>query len=328
MRYLSHYKTTLEDMLTLPIADIENMLIDYLLDLRKKDLSSSYINLNFCALKLYYFMNDVRINKEKIGKYLGEQKRKNTDRAYSTAEIRSILDLCDTRMKVVVSVLCSTGMRIGAITPLQLKHLEKKEKEGVYKFTIYEKTKDESICFNSPESAAYVDSYLDYRCRAGERLTPESFFIREMFDVNDIEQVRKHGRGVATDTISNILHSLVMKAGLRKINHNFTGRERKPVPLNHGYRKWWMNQAVTVAKMQPEIREMLLNHRIGIASAYYRPSESELLAEYMGAIENGAFVLSEEKKLKRKVEMLTIEKSKVDQALFDIQDMKARLGLT
>ena len=88
------------------------------------------------------------------------------------------------------------------------------------------------------------------------------------------------------------------------------------------------NQAVTVAKMQPEIREMLLNHRIGIASAYYRPSESELLAEYMGAIENGAFVLSEEKKLKRKVEMLTIEKSKVDQALFDIQDMKARLGLT
>ena len=156
MRYLSHYKTTLEDMLTLPIADIENMLIDYLLDLRKKDLSSSYINLNFCALKLYYFMNDVRINKEKIGKYLGEQKRKNTDRAYSTAEIRSILDLCDTRMKVVVSVLCSTGMRIGAITPLQLKHLEKKEKEGVYKFTIYEKTKDESICFNSPESAAYV----------------------------------------------------------------------------------------------------------------------------------------------------------------------------
>ena len=32
-----------------------------------------------------------------------------------------------------------------------------------------------------------------------------------MFDVNDIEQVRKHGRGVATDTISNILHSLVTK---------------------------------------------------------------------------------------------------------------------
>ena len=163
-------------------------------------------------------------------------------------------------------------MRIGAITPLQLKHLEKKEKEGVYKFTIYEKTNDESICFCSPEAAAYIDSYFDYRSRAGERLNPDSFFIREHFDVNDIEQVRKHGRGIATDTISNILHSLVTRAGLRKINHNFSGRERKSVPLNHGYRKWWMGQAVN-AKMQPEIREMLLNHRIGIASAYYRPSE-------------------------------------------------------
>ena len=82
-----------------------------------------------------------------------------------------------------------------------------------------------------PESAQHIGFVPRLSLRAGERLTPESFFIREMFDVNDIEQVRKHGRGVATDTISNILHSLVMKAGLRKINHNFTGRERKPVPL-------------------------------------------------------------------------------------------------
>lgn len=33
------------------------------------------------------------------------------------------------------------------------------------------------------------------------------------------------------------------------------------------------------------------------------------------------------KRLQRKVEMLTIEKSKVDEALSAIQDMKARLGL-
>jgi hypothetical protein len=38
--------------------------------------------------------------------------------------------------------------------------------------------------------------------------------------------------------------------------------------------------------------------------------------------------INEESRLKKKVEMLTIEKSKVDQALYDIQDMKTRLGLT
>ncbi len=119
----------------------------------------------------------------------------------------------------------------------------------------------------------------------------------------------------------------MVKSGIRKINHNFTGRERTPVPLNHGYRKWWMGEAVN-AKMQPERREMLLNHRIGLASAYYRPTESEMLAEYMRAIDNDYFIISEEKKLKRRVEVLTIEKSKVDLALSQIEDMKKRIGLT
>ena len=201
LRYISHYKTTLEDMLTLPIVDIENMLVDYLLDLRKQDLSSSYINLNFCALKLYYFMNDVRINKEKVGKYLGESKKKNVDRSYTHPEIKRLIDIADLRLKVVISVLASTGMRIGALPSLKLSHLEKKG--DVYKFKIYENTKDESICFCSPECTNYIDSYLEYRTRSGEHLDNQSSLIREQFDINDIEQIRKKeglSQGIVSQT--------------------------------------------------------------------------------------------------------------------------------
>lgn len=125
-------KLSLEEMLTLPILDIENMITDYLTDLKKRDLSSGFVGQNFSALKHFYFMNDVRINKEKIGKFLGEQKKKNTDRAYTHQEIKTLLDVCDLRLKVVVLVLASTGMRIGAIAPLQVKHLEKKDDYGAY----------------------------------------------------------------------------------------------------------------------------------------------------------------------------------------------------
>ena len=38
IRYLSHYKKSVENMLSLPIDKIENMLVDYLLDLKKQDL--------------------------------------------------------------------------------------------------------------------------------------------------------------------------------------------------------------------------------------------------------------------------------------------------
>ena len=227
-----HYNTTPEKMLSLPIDDVEDKLVDYLLYMKKQDLSTSFINLNFCALKHFYFMNNVRINKEKIGKFLGESKKKNVDRSYTHAEIKSVLDIADLRFKVVISVLASTGIRIGSR----------------------------------------------------------------------------------------------IRSGVRQINHlNTNGRQRQPIPLAHGYRKFFTTQLIN-AKVNPEIREMLLGHSIGLAGAYYKPTENDMLEEYMKGVDN--VTINPENKLKRKVEMLTIEKSKVDQALFDIQDMKARLGLT
>lgn len=62
---------------------------------------------------------------EKIAKFLGEFKKKNTDRGYTTPEIKSIFDVCDLRLKVVVLTLATTAIRIGALTPLKLSHLEK-----------------------------------------------------------------------------------------------------------------------------------------------------------------------------------------------------------
>jgi site-specific recombinase XerD len=109
--------------------------------MKKKQLSTSFINLNFCALKHFYFMNDVRINKEKIGKFMGEKKKKNVDRSYLREEIKSLLDIADLRVKVIVSVLASTGVRIGSLPSLILSQLEKKVTEKVYKLIIYQRGK-------------------------------------------------------------------------------------------------------------------------------------------------------------------------------------------
>ena len=87
-------------MLSLPIDEVEDKLVDYLLYMKKQDLSSSFINMNFCALKHFYFMNNVRINKEKIGKFLGESKKKNVDRSYTHAEIKSLVDIADLRLRL------------------------------------------------------------------------------------------------------------------------------------------------------------------------------------------------------------------------------------
>lgn len=60
-------------------------------------------------------------------------------------------------------------------------------------------------------------------------------------------------------------------------------------------------------------------------SSYVHTSGDELLTQYLKAHDN--LTISQEKKLLRKVEMLTIERSKVDLALSQIDEMKKRLKL-
>ena len=65
---------------------------------------------------------------------MGESGRKNTDRGYTHEEIKKILEVADLRMKSVILLMASTGMRIGAVTELKLKHLKEinKDKEKIY----------------------------------------------------------------------------------------------------------------------------------------------------------------------------------------------------
>jgi hypothetical protein len=53
--------------------------------------------------------------------------------------------------------LSSTGIRIGALSLLKLRDLQKIY--SVYKFTIYENTKDEYFICCTPECAAAIDQY-------------------------------------------------------------------------------------------------------------------------------------------------------------------------
>lgn len=57
---------------------------------------------------------DIILNKKKIGKYLGEHKKTIKDRVYNITELKKILDACNLKYKVVVTMMASTGCRIGA----------------------------------------------------------------------------------------------------------------------------------------------------------------------------------------------------------------------
>ena len=190
-----------------------------------------------------------------------EQRKVRKDRVYTLQEISKMLEIADSRLRVVILLLVSSGMRIGAISQLKLKHVED------YQIMAYENTKEEYFTFMTSECKKSIDDYLDMRARYGEKLGDDSPLIREEFNIRGIKKAKaKH---IATKTLQFKLYHLSKRAG----THN------GEVALAHGFRKFFTTELVN-SKVNPEIREMLLGPKIGLASAYYRPTEQEMYDEY------------------------------------------------
>jgi len=271
-------------------------------------LASNSITSRLNPVFHFYGMNDVLLNKKKIRMFKVEFFKKSRDRAYTHEEIRKILNVCDLRMKIIILLMASSGCRVGALPSLRLRNLEKADNRNAYKLTIYEGSNEQYSTFCTPECASFIDDYLEHREKNGEKLTPDSFVIRDQFDITDIEQIRNRSKGISIHTIKGIVDNVLIKAGIKTTDHTSL-HNRKEVMSCHGFRKFWMTQAVS-SKMNPEIREMLLGHKIGLASCYYRPSEDEMFLEYEKAVDN--LTIDPANRLQRKVEMLTIEKSRLD----------------
>jgi integrase len=309
---------------------IEQQLISYLNDQRiNQKLSYAILHLRLAALRRFYEMNDVMLNWKKVSNYLGENTKIFKDRAYTTEEIQRLLTKADERMRVVILLLASTGMRIGAIPGLKLKHLTKVGDYNLYQITVYENTKDEYYCFCSPECATAIDSYITYRKRCYEKVGPESPLIREQFDRDNPDKARKP-RLLPLNTLNVLIRELLIVAGIRSVEHltetqTSSGRLRKEVRASHGFRKFVTTNMIR-AKVNPEAREMLLGHSIGLSDSYYRPDANEILIEYLKAVD--LLTINEENRLRRKVEILQVKADKIEELQQTIDDVKKKLGIS
>jgi hypothetical protein len=84
-------------------------------------------------------------------------------------------------------------MRIGAISTLTIRNIDDT------KITVYENDKEEYFTFVTRECKQAIYSYIDIRSRYGEKITDDSFLIREQFDIRDkiaISKCKGIGRNV------------------------------------------------------------------------------------------------------------------------------------
>jgi hypothetical protein len=67
---------------------------------------------------------------------------------------------------------------------------------------------------------------------------------------------------------------------------------------------------------------MLLGHSIGLSNSYYRPDATEILDEYLKAIDY--LTISNENRLIKKVQQLTIRSDKLDDLNEEVKPLRAR----
>lgn len=300
-------------------AKIQDLLKEYVIDMRDRKLSSSSITGRLAPIFSILDLNDIVVNKKKILKFVGERKRTFKDEAYTSEDIEKMVDVSKSRTKLIILIYASTGMRRSALLDLKLKHIEKIKEYGIYKFILYENAKEEYITFCTPECAAAIDQYIEIRRQAGEHLTKESWLIRNDFDVSNPESVQ-NPKPTNAINISTVIRNVLVKAGLRTLGQPRSTRNEQPII--HAFRKFTTTQFVH-SSLNPEIREMLLGHSIGLTGVYYRPSDNDLLKEYVKAMD--LLTIDPTFRLKNKIIVLEGREKEIESMKENVKQLEQKL---
>jgi integrase len=244
--------------------DAENLLLKWVLNERAR-LRAQSLSSYLAAVRALCAFNEVELNWLRIKSAIPKA-TKGKDRAVLPEEIRKIYETGNSRLKFVISVLASSGIRIGAFDFLTIKDLEVRDGYGI--LTVYRGEPEEYITFVSMECIGDYRKYLEERRIAGETITPDSPLVRQRLDIDGTKSPIK----AAPSTISFCLWNAWKKVGLA------TGK--REFKMAHGFRKYFKTRLEN-AGMKTVLIETLMGHATGLNANYYRPTTNELATEYL-----------------------------------------------
>jgi hypothetical protein len=265
-------------------------------------------------------MNDLSLNWKKISRGLPRVKKSSNDRAPTLEELRKMLEYPDRRIKSIVCCMTSGGFRLGAWDYLRWKHVtpmyDNKGEIAAAKVIIYAEEEDEYYTFVTPEAYSALKDWMDFRISYGEKITGDSWLMRDLWQTTNQNYGARWGlatnpKKLQSIAIKRLLSRVLWEQGIRQALP--PGVKRHEWKGAHGYRKAFKSRAEQV--MRPANVEILMGHDIGISESYWRPTEHELLEDYLKAVPL-LTILSNSIVLEKQIEELT-EKSKEENYIIE-----------
>ena len=306
---------------------IQSRISDFLVHIQTSGLLSGITTRYYAyTLKFFYEMNDITsLNWRKINKVMGERAKVANDRPYTSEEISRMLQKVDQRGRIIILLMCSSGMREGAIHSLKLAHLERIQ--DIYKITVYKNSPEEYITFCSPECTKAIDDYLSYRQHYGEVIKPYNPLIRKQFNKDSPEQAA-NVQATKAGNVRGIIYRALHDSGIREKVNVVKGQKKilHEVMQSHGLRKFFNTQVVT-AGMNILYSEMLMGHKGGglALQSYVKPTISQLYDEYINVIDS--VTIDPNNRLEHENKQLKKRVTEMDELRLEIEKVKSKIGV-
>jgi integrase len=309
-------------------------IVQYLQTLKErveaKEITAGTMKNRYQAVKLFCDMADIPIPWKKISRGIPKVRKFADDRAPTIEEIRKIVEYPDRRIKAIVCVMASSGIRVGAWDYLKFKDIIPIYRNGMVvaaKLIVYAGESDEHFTFLSPEAYQDIEKWKEYRIHAGEPVTSGSWVMRNIWNTK-----KGYTRGLVSapvklqsEGVKRLIDDALWTQGLRK--RLDPGKKRHEFQTDHGFRKWFKTRC-ELSGMKPINIEILMGHSTGISDSYYRATEAELLEDYLKAIDfltisNENKLILENQQVKRHNLQIEMDKDQIYSKLKELEPLLA-----
>jgi len=179
--------------------------------------------------------------------------------------------------------MVSSGIRLGAWDYLKWKHVKPiTNDEGkviAARLDVYAGDVEQYYTFVTSEAYNALKEWMDFRASYGERIDDNSWLMRDLWQTTNMNYGARWGlatspKKLKSSGIKRLLERAVWEQGIRKPLTE--GTRRHEWKIAHGYRKFYKSRAEQI--MKP------INVEITMGHVYYKPTEHEVLDDYIKAI--------------------------------------------
>ena len=259
-----------EDLLTISQDKLQVILEDYLIYLRQTANPNS-IPSRFQGIRHFCIMNRIRLDWDIIRKMFPQRQKMPTLRAYTSDEIRSMLNgTKNSRNSALIHFLASTGARIGVFDHKMTLNHTKKMPNKCTAIKLYSGEIEEYWTFLTPQATKALDLYHKQRQMSGELFCGDT----PIFTTSG-QMSKQLGWSGARSVVYRILSNSV-------IRHKQNGRY--DVQADHGFRKRFNTILKLDNSVNHNVAEKLMGHKNGLDGTYLVPTLDELFSEFRKVI--------------------------------------------